>query len=170
MSLDLPPVPPPQAPRPGLNRPTTLLAGCGLGIAVVVLLGVVGAVLAIVVLPGRTLPKARVFVDGVYAKAEANKNLTKDQLAVYKEIADLVAAPDSGVFVVNVGGAVLYDHLKDGAVSDDETKEAAAVRDELQKEPNGGAMALLRYGNAHPELQERLGAFTRAVALTPMRM
>lgn len=152
-------------PRPKLNKPTTLLIGCGLGIGAIMVIVVAIGVLALVVLPKRILPKARVFVDGVYAKAEENKNLTKEQLAVYGELATFVSAPESSVFAVNIGGATLYDHLKDGTLSEEEIKEAEAVRDILAKDPAGGVISMLTYVQAHPEMQKRINTFTRDLTL-----
>lgn len=169
MSLDLPPLPPPQAPRPPLNRPTTLLVGCGLGMGAIGLMVVAGLIVSMFVLPTRSLPQTRAFVDGVYARAEANKNLTKQQLAVYREIADLVASPESGVLAVNVGGTVLYDHLKDGAIADEEIEEAQSALDDLNENLAGGAIAFAKYLQAHPGFQERFATFTRDRALSGVR-
>jgi len=165
VSIDLPPVPPPRIPRPKLNKPTTLLVGCGLGIGAVVVFVVLGLVLAFVVLPYRAVPQARIFADSIYAKTESNKNLTKEQLGVYGEIAELVDASDSSVFAVNIGGAVLYDHLKDGAISEEEIKEAGEVRDALNKDPTGGVFSMSAYLRAHPEMQKKINSFLRDMAL-----
>lgn len=165
MSIDLPPVPPPPMPRPRLNKPTTILLGCGLGIGAVLVFAVAGIVLAMVVLPSRIVPKARIFVDGVYAKAEANKNLTAEQLKVYGELKTFVTAENSGVFAVNIAGATLYAHLKDGAISVDEIAEAEGVRDAVAKDPTGGVLTMMTYVNAHPDMQKRINEFTRDLTI-----
>jgi hypothetical protein len=165
VSIDLPPVPPPPIPRPKLNKATTLLVGCGLGIGAVAVFAVFGLVLFFVVMPNRLVPKARIFADGIYAKAESNKNLAKEQLGVYGEIAKLIDAPDSSVFAVNIGGAILYDHLKDGAISEEEIEEAGEVRDALNKDPTGGIFSMSVYLRAHPEMQKRINSFLRDTAL-----
>lgn len=164
MSIDLPPVPPPPMPRPKLNKPVTLILGCGLGLlSVVVMVGFI-ALLALVYLPSKALPKARIFVDSVYAKAELNKNLTKDQLAVYGELAKIIRSMDSSIFAVNIGGAVLYDHLKDGAITEEEKAEAQKTLEELQKNPSAGLFAMMSFVQAHPEMQARMTTFQRDMA------
>ena len=164
MSIDLPPVPPPPMPRPKLNKLPTILAGCGLGIMSVVVIAGLGFLFLLVYLPNKALPKARLFVDGVYAKAETNKNLTKDQLEVYGEITKIVRSTESSVFAVNIGGAVLYDHLKDGAITDDEKAEAQKTLEELQRNPSAGLIAMMIYVQAHPEMQKRMTTFQRDMA------
>lgn len=164
MSIDLPPVPPPPMPRPKLNKPVTVIAGCGLGILSVVVFVVVGFLFLLVYLPNKALPKARIFVDGVYAKAETNKNLTKDQLEVYGEIAKIIRPTESSIFEVNIGGAVLYDHLKDGAITEEEKAEAKKTLEELQKNPGAGLIAMMTYVQAHPEMQKRMTTFQRDMA------
>ena len=164
MSIDLPPVPPPPMPRPKLNKPVTIIAGCGLGILSVVVVAAFGLLFLFVYLPSKALPKARIFVDGVYAKAETNKNLTQEQLVVYGEIAKIVRSTESSMFAVNIGGAVLYDHLKDGAITDDEKAEAQKILEELQKNPNAGLIAMMTYVQANPEMQTRMTTFQRDMA------
>ncbi|MCC6153285.1 MAG: hypothetical protein IT367_05975 [Candidatus Hydrogenedentes bacterium] len=164
MSIDLPPVPPPPMPRPKLNKPVTVIAGCGLGIMSIVVFIVLGFLLLSIYLPNKALPKARLFVDSVYAKAESNKNLTKDQLEVYGEIAKIVRSTESSIFAVNIGGATLYDHLKDGTITDEEKTEAQKTLEEIQKDPSAGLIAMMTYVQAHPEMQKRMTTFQRDMA------
>lgn len=167
MSMDLPPVPPPPLPRPKLNKPVTIVAGCGLGIlAVVVFVGIFTFVLS-VYLPNKRLAQTRVFVDGVYAKAQSNKNLTKEQLAVYGEMVKVIDSPESSVFVVNIGGAVLFDHLKDGTVTEAEMAEAESLLDDLQKNKTGGMLAMASYIKAHPDMQVRIVNFATEMKYAP---
>lgn len=166
MSLDLPSPPPPRLPRPKLNKPTTLFVGCGLGIGAFALLALIAFVAIAVVLPRYLVPRARNYADLLYAKAEVNRNLSKQQLETYGEILRYIDAPGSTIYTVNIGGAVLLDHLKDGAVSDEELKEAADVRDFLAQNPRAGMNAVATFLKAHPTMQDKLQAFSRGVAMS----
>ncbi len=159
MSNDLPEVPPPPAPRPPMKRSTVVLAGCGLGCGVLVVVGLCLMIGLSLMIPSLLQPRARTVVEDIYEKAQENKNLTKQQLAVYAELYAVNESPMVSGLVTITSAAIFHDHLRDGALTDEEIAEATVLRDFLNDHPNAGMIDMMRFYSDHPEFKDKVNAF-----------
>lgn len=161
MSQELPPVPPPPPPRPRMGQSKVILAGCGIGCGVIVVV-LVGAVVGLsFAIPSLLRPSALAVIKDVYEKAQENKNLTKDQLAVYDDLVAEIDYPQVNGLAAMTGAALFHDHLKDGALTEAEIAEASILRDYLQANPDAGMFDMMRFQDNHPEIAAKMTEFQR---------
>lgn len=138
---------------------STLAKGCAIGCGVLIVLGIFGGIGAVFV--GRSFMgkmgaalSERLVED--FAVMKDTGQVPEEHAALYQEVVDLTARPETTVTAALVASTVVRTSLDDGQVDATERQEVEATRDFLTENPEAGVFATDQFLDEHPDLKKRV--------------
>lgn len=146
---------------PSANKPdkSVLAKGCLIGCGVLVVLAIFGGVggfFAIRAFMEKMSAAMGKQLTEEFAVMKDTGQVPEQQIALYQEIVDLTARPETTFTASMVASTVVRTNLEDKQVTPEEQQEAESIRDFLSDNPDAGMWAVDGYLKEHPELKERV--------------
>lgn len=155
-----------QPPAPARSKRNVLLAGCGIGCGVILvllfMLGI-GAYFA----AGKVTARVATVVQEVHEKARASGRYEGERFAVYTEIATLAQSGDMGAMGQLLCGGLMQSHFADGELTDDEVTQAEEVLEFLRENPRAPMGAVGQFLETHRDLRLEVNRFANSLLTAP---
>jgi len=137
----------------------TWIKACGIGCAVLVVIGIAGAV-GVYLLAQKAMDAGAEAIamqlEESYAAAKENGKVPEEHVALFDEIVEIATQDGASLWVTMTGTSAVLTSLEDGQVDEEETALATAIRDFIKANPSAGLAEFNAFAEQHPELQQKL--------------
>jgi hypothetical protein len=160
------PAPPPLPVRARYrSKKDIVLRGCALGCIPVATLSAILIGVVVYLLYSKLIPMAWAYIAITVEDAAQNTAINQRDLRVYEEISEIADTGELGPGPLMLGMTVVFYHLEDGQIDEEERTEAEAVRDFIAEHPRARTPAVNTFLKDHPLLEERVKSLPRDLTI-----
>lgn len=160
------PIPPPLPVRARYrSKKETVLRGCALGCIPVATIVAVLVGVGVYLVYSKLVPMAWAYIAITVEDAAESTTINQQDLRVYEEISEIADTGELSLRPLALAVTVVFYHLEDGTIDDEELAEAEAVRDFIAEHPRAGTLTVNAFLKDRALLAERVTRLPRDLSI-----